>query len=416
MGVMTSSRLGLSTGLFEAVFPFHLAFDRQMQIVQAGEIFDRIYPELSVGSRLDECFRIARPSGRVDFGRIRDLSRSVFLLESRHRALQLKGQMVYAEERDVMLFLCSPWVTDLATLSSLGISLSDFAIHEPIADFLCLLHAQNTAVSDLKELTGKLTSQRAELRLANEALEKEQLCIQTLNRSLGDKVRQRTQELSRANRELKAMLKEKEVLLREIHHRVKNNLQVISSLLNLHAERIDDEQALDVFKDSQGRVKSLALIHEKLYRSRDLSRIDFADYIGSLVVDLYHAYGVSSEAVIPKIDADGISLDIDTAMLCGLIITELVSNSLKYAFPEGRQGEVRIHLHPHPHGDGRLALTVADNGVGFPKDHDFRNTESLGLQLVCTLANQLGGAIKLDRTRGTEFKMAFPASKQQESD
>ena len=212
-------------------------------------------------------------------------------------------------------------------------------------------------------------------------------------------------ERKRVEEETKASLREKEVLLREIHHRVKNNLQVIGSLLNLQAQSIKDKRALEMFKESQGRVKTLALIHEKLSGSGDLARVDFADYIRSLVADLYRSYGVSSEAVIPKIDANGVSLDIDTAMPCGLIITELVSNSLKYAFPEGKKGEVLIDLHPGE--DRTLTLIVGDNGVGFPNDLDFRSTDSLGLQLVCTLAEQLGGTVELDSSGGTEFAMTF---------
>ncbi len=164
---------------------------------------------------------------------------------------------------------------------------------------------------------------------------------------------------------------------------------------------------MEMLKESQNRVKSLALIHEKLYRSGDLAKIDFAGYVLSLTADLYHSYGVNQEAIGLRLDVDDASLDVDTAMPCGLIINELVSNSLKHAFPAGRTGEVRIDLRAD---DGnKLTLVVADNGVGLPKGLDFRKTESLGLQLVCTLADQLGGTIELDRSRGTEFAMTFPS-------
>jgi len=213
---------------------------------------------------------------------------------------------------------------------------------------------------------------------------------------------------------VKASLREKEALLREIHHRVKNNLQVISSLLSLQAGRVKDKQALEMFRDSQSRVKSLAMIHEKLYRSTDLARINFADYIEGLIVDLYHLYAINPEVITTKIDVHDVSLDIGTAVPCGLIICELLSNSLKHAFPGGRKGEVRVDLRS---ADGnKLALVVADDGVGLPKGLDFRKTESLGLQLVCTLADQLGGAIELGSSGGSEFKVVFPASKQRESD
>ncbi len=214
-------------------------------------------------------------------------------------------------------------------------------------------------------------------------------------------------QLRESREQIKASLKEKEVLLREIHHRVKNNLQVISSLLNLQAESTSNKQALEMFKDSQSRVKSLALIHERLYRSSDLARIDFTEYIRALAADLFRSYGDDSGAITLKTNVDDVSLEIDTAIPCGLIINELVSNSLKHAFPGGKEGEVRIGLHSD--NDHEITVIVGDNGVGLPKELDFRSTESLGLQLVCTLTAQLGGTIELDRSGGTEFKVAFTA-------
>lgn len=227
-------------------------------------------------------------------------------------------------------------------------------------------------------------------------------------------VRQASVTLQRLQTEdqIKASLKEKEVLLREIHHRVKNNLQIISSLLNLQSRYIKDKQVLHVFKESQDRIKSMALIHKKLYQSKNLARIDFAEYVRSLIADLFRSYNADYDLITLKTNIDDVFLGIDTAIPCGLIINELVSNSLKYAFPEGGQGEIRIDLHSEK--EGKFSLIVSDSGVGFPKDLDFRNTESLGLQLACTLVDQLQGTIGLDRTGGTKFKIAFtePKNKQ----
>ncbi|GAI89221.1 unnamed protein product, partial [marine sediment metagenome] len=193
-------------------------------------------------------------------------------------------------------------------------------------------------------------------------------------------------ERKRAGDQIKASLKEKEVLLREIHHRVKNNLQIISSLLNLQSRYIKDKQVLHVFQESQDRIKSMVLIHKKLYQSKDLARIDFAEYVRSLIADLFRSYKADYGLITLKTNIDNVFLGIDTAIPCGLIINELISNSLKYAFPEGGQGEIRIELHPEK--EGKFTLIVSDSGVGFPKDLDFRNTESLGLQLACTLVDQ----------------------------
>jgi two-component sensor histidine kinase/HAMP domain-containing protein len=220
-------------------------------------------------------------------------------------------------------------------------------------------------------------------------------------------------ERKKSEQQIKASLQEKEVLLREIHHRVKNNLQIISSLLNLQSKRIQDEHALNLLRDSQNRVRSMALIHQKLYDSRDLARIDFAGYLRSLASALFSSYGIGSQGISLKLSVDDIRLDINTAVPCGLIINELIANSLKHAFPTG-QGEISVDLHPD--GDDAVALTVSDNGGGFPEDLDFRKTDSLGLQLVNTLTKQLGGTIELDRSTGTAFKLKFPTSESNRGD
>lgn len=208
-----------------------------------------------------------------------------------------------------------------------------------------------------------------------------------------------------ADGQLKASLKEKELLLKEVHHRVKNNLQIMSSLLNLQSGYINDKQTLEMFKESQNRVKSMALIHEKLYESEGLTGIDFAEYIRNLTAYLFRLYEVNAKAISLKIDAEKVFLDVSTAISCGLILTELLSNALKYAFPAGREGEIFIDLRSH--SNERIKLSVSDNGIGLPKDLDFRNTDSLGLQLVCALTDQLRGTIELERSAGTAFVITF---------
>jgi PAS domain S-box-containing protein len=213
-------------------------------------------------------------------------------------------------------------------------------------------------------------------------------------------------ERKRAVEQIKASLREKEILLREIHHRVKNNLQIISTLLYLQSGYIKDKEAFEMFKESQNRLKSMALIHDKLYQFKDLGKIDIAEYIRELATDLFHSYGVKPDGVKLKIDVHEVLLGVDTAIPCGLIINELVSNSLKHAFLDGREGTIRIEL-LRSVNENTFILIVSDNGVGFPKDLDFRNTETLGLQLVITLVEQLKGTIELDRSRGTEFTITF---------
>ena len=212
-------------------------------------------------------------------------------------------------------------------------------------------------------------------------------------------------------KQIKQSLNEKEVLLKEIHHRVKNNLQIISSLLNLQSRYVDDKNVFGVFKESQNRIKSMALIHEKLYQSEDITKIDFAEYIKSLTFHLFRSYSIDSNAVELSINFKDILFDVDTSIPCGLIINELVSNSLKYAFPPaphassyGQKPKINIDIQL----DGeKYVLIISDNGIGFPDDVDFQNTETLGLRLVNILVNQINGVIKLDKTKGTSFKIEF---------
>ena len=209
----------------------------------------------------------------------------------------------------------------------------------------------------------------------------------------------------RAEDQIKESLKEKEVLLKEIHHRVKNNLQIIYSLLRLQSMRVEDKRDIEIFKESQNRVKSMALIHEKLYQSKDLSKIDFAAYTRSLTMYLIRSCSVNPGAITMDINIEDIFLGIDIAIPCALIINELVTNSLKHAFPPDKKGKIRIKFYLD-NGDNFI-LRVGDNGVGFPRNIDFRDTETLGLELVMTLVKQLRGTIELDRSSGTEFEIVF---------
>jgi PAS domain S-box-containing protein len=211
-------------------------------------------------------------------------------------------------------------------------------------------------------------------------------------------------ERKRDEDQIKASLAEKEVLLKEIHHRVKNNLQVISSLLKLQSRYIQDSRVIEMLKESQNRVRSMALVHEQLYQSKDLSNIDFAEYIQNLAHNLFQAYEMNTGNVKLQTNIDRSCLNIDTAVPCGLIINELVTNSLKYAFLGKSEGKIKIDFNLD---DIVCVLTVSDTGVGFPKDLDYRNARTLGLRLVVSLVRQLRGKIELLETVGTAFKITF---------
>jgi PAS domain S-box-containing protein len=200
-------------------------------------------------------------------------------------------------------------------------------------------------------------------------------------------------------------LAEKETLLREIHHRVKNNLQIISSLLNLQIRKTDDPTTVEVLKDCQARVLSMALVHEHLYKGKDFSFIDLKNYIPSLGTELLQSYRTTSESVRFDLNIPDISIDINTAIPVGLIINELITNSLKYAFKGRKDGKLSITANETHQV---LTLIVADNGIGIPEGITLENPTSLGLRLVKTLTDQIDGTVAIDRTEGTKFVFTFP--------
>jgi two-component sensor histidine kinase len=195
-------------------------------------------------------------------------------------------------------------------------------------------------------------------------------------------------------------------MLKEIHHRVKNNLQVISSLLSLQSSYLQDEKAKEMFQNSVDRVETMAKIHTMLYQSEDLSRVDFGGFIRDLAGRLRQPYGMEESPVEIHVNVSDVSLTIETSIPCGLILNELVSNAFKHAFPEGRGGEINIRMAKA--GD-QFVLKVQDNGIGFTETVDFQNTRSLGLKLVNLLVGQMNGAIDLHVEGGTTFTIIFPA-------
>jgi PAS domain S-box-containing protein len=214
-------------------------------------------------------------------------------------------------------------------------------------------------------------------------------------------------ERKEAEDQLRLSLQEKEVLLKEIHHRVKNNMQVISSLLDLQSAQITDPLIRAPFLDSQNRIKSMALIHERLYQSPDLARIDFTNYVQILVPRLFDSYQITGQQVSLKLEAAAISLEVSQAIPCGLIINELIANALKHAFREGRQGQLVLSM-AQTAGDEEIVLVVADNGIGLPDEVMLGQANTLGLQLVQVLTKQLKGSITIDRSAGTRFELRFP--------
>jgi two-component sensor histidine kinase len=199
---------------------------------------------------------------------------------------------------------------------------------------------------------------------------------------------------------------QKDILLREVSHRVKNNLQVISSLLSLQEGAIDDPRLGTLFQESQERLHSMALVHDLLQQADNVAQINLAHYAARLIEELAHTYAVDPARITLETELEDVWVGLDTATPCGLLLHELLTNCFKHAFSDGRTG--RVHVALRAAAEQTLMLQVGDTGCGFPDDLDFRATDSLGLQLVCTLADQLQGTIALERAEGTHFLITFP--------
>ena len=224
--------------------------------------------------------------------------------------------------------------------------------------------------------------------------------LQRLNDALQAEIAQR-----RNAEEAVRHAREKEVLLQEIHHRVKNNLQIITSLLRMQSRAVQDPAFSEALRECQNRVASMALIHDKLYRARDLARVSFGEYVRDLTNNILSSYALPARSVRVRLDIDDLSLSLDYAVPCGLILNELMSNCLKHAFPVGHSGTVSVGFHAE--GEEELCLVVRDDGVGVPVDVDLGRTSSLGWRLVRALVEQLGGVVQCQTAGGTSVEIRF---------
>ncbi|MGO9016148.1 MAG: sensor histidine kinase, partial [Dissulfurispiraceae bacterium] len=252
---------------------------------------------------------------------------------------------------------------------------------------------------------------RSELERSKEALKEAhdelELRIEERTAALNAANTALTVEISvrkKAEQQIKQSLKEKETLLREIHHRVKNNMAVVSSLLSLEAKKIKDATVRALFEESQQRIRSIALVHERLYQTKDLSAINFEGYIKSIIAEIISLYRIDTSAITTEINIGGIELDLESAVPCGLIINELLTNAFKHAFPNNGGGLISINF---AETDGAHTLTIKDNGVGLPEGFDYKEANTLGLQLVKVLTRQLKGTLQIKSVKGTEAIVSF---------
>ena len=300
------------------------------------------------------------------------------------------------------------WVSGFVKVITALVSLSTAMLLVPLIPKALALPSP----AQLEATNLALRNEITQRQLAEEAL-------QRANQELELRVTERTKELALSNEslqleiaerksteiKLKELLGEKELLLQEIHHRVKNNLQVISSLLDLQSQYIKEKETLEVFRESQKRVKSMALVHEQLYQSKNFRQINFADYLKNLTSYLFNAYPINTDKIKLKLNIEYVNLNINTAIPCGLIICELVSNALKYAFPTSREGTIDIAFYSD--SDKNFTLIIRDDGIGFNQNIDFNSVKSLGLKLVSLLANQLEATLEFNSSAGTKVCLKF---------
>ena len=289
-----------------------------------------------------------------------------------------------------------------------GIKWEEIVLHEDLPLLFEHLKRADSNPDSALELEYRIRNKDGEIRWVRELIQ-----VIPGDSGISGKFQGFIHDITQRKMAEETLARTEETRIKEIHHRIKNNLQVISSLLSLQAEKFSDKETLEAFRESQNRVVSMSLIHEELYKGKNMETLDFAVYLRKLTSELLRSYSIGNENVSLKLDIEPIYMEMDTAVPLGIIVNELVSNSLKHAFPEEKEGEIRISLFgPENYEiegekDLHFTLSIADNGKGFPENIDFRNTSSLGLQLVNILVEQIEGSIELKRDKGTEFNITF---------
>lgn len=292
----------------------------------------------------------------------------------------------------------------LSESEELGLNEKDSGTYVPRSAIIVPIKFEDKVVGVVQIFSTKKNGYTEEQLRFVEALMHQVMLAQN-NSVLYQNAQNEIKERKATEEKLRNALNENEVLLKEVHHRIKNNLQVISSLLNLQAASIADDKVAEYLKISQNRVRTMSLIHEKLYRSGDMSNVNFGDYVNDLANHLFTVYSMSSRKIKVNVKAKDVYLSIDTAVPCGLIINELVSNSFKHAFPTREEGIIEINITKD--NTGKNFISVKDNGVGIPFDMDILKTKTLGMELVTTLTKQLGGKIEVSNNGGAEFRIIF---------
>ncbi|MFC2157631.1 PAS domain S-box protein [Acidobacteriota bacterium] len=324
--------------------------------------------------------------------------------EEKHRAIfESFTDVYYRTDKDGIVTIISPSVRTQAGYDPEEI------VGKPVTDFYSDTEKRKTFINLLRK-KGAVNDYEMKLLRKDGSI----IDISASSRLIFDRNKKTTgvegilrniTERKKADKKIQESLAEKEVMLREIHHRVKNNMQIILSLLRIQATQIDDKDMKEMFELSQNRIRAMALVHESLYKSRDLAMIDFSYYLSQLVTHLAVVYRLEERNIRINFFVKNIFMDINKAIPCGLIINELASNSIKHGFPDRTSGKIDVSMKVD--SDDRIVLEVKDNGTGFPKDLDFLDTQTMGLQLVRDLILQLGGTIELSSDQGTRFRIQF---------
>lgn len=359
-------KLHLNSTEINILFPFHFALNKQLKIISIGQSLRKITTDSILNQNFEDVFAYKRPllSINYSFQSIAEHYNHLFIISvlSSSSNLDLRGQFIKIENDEVLFFAGSPWLTDVNELDKHHLKINDFSMSDNVTDLLNLLRSETLAMEDIKKLAADLKHERDTQK-------------QTI-----------------------------ELLFKEVHHRVKNNMQVIISLINLQKTYITDDQVLNIFQDCQNRIFAMAGIHEKLYQHNSLSMININEYIKNLIIQLIDTYQLQFKINL-DIEIEIEELNLDTLVPIGLLTNEIISNTLKYAFKKNDENNTIIFKLKKAISN-QFILQIGDNGIGSKTHLDSEHT-SFGMDLINILTNQLNGTITRLPVKGTVYEICF---------
>jgi len=411
---MDLKKNSFSDELLPSVFPFHIVMDDNLRITGFGKALTKIDIGMQKGTFIQDIFSIETPKIETCYQTIIDHSGTVFFLKDHTRKLVLKGEMleVVNNVRNRLIFLCSPVIKKMEEIGDLGIALDDFPKHDSTIDFLILLQTQSNVLKDLRKMANTLREEikvrrtvQEELKDANDLLEgKVAERTNQLNITI-DKLNDEISARKQVELQLKANLDEKEIILKEVHHRIRNNMSMIKGLLKLQSGAIENNpEAINALIEAENRVQSMLVLYDKLFLSTDYNNVSTKKYFENLIDEIIHNF--PNKNIISIIsEIEDVMLSAKNIFDLGIIINELITNTMKYAFVSRESGKIKISLST---GKEQAILMIQNDGIPLPESVSFENPAGgFGFKLVALLVNQLNGNIQIERGEGTKFIIKF---------